>query len=243
MGFNLRTAGNKTLPPGLDILRVCAHTIRGTNFTCFHASLKEGGTRYRLEPPDVPLPARGKLFLRGLLRSAGLEMSLNVVPPSKGVLFLHKHRVLLPAGRCFKCPSIGTPIRTVVGRVGSGGGLCGFLEAFGRPMADGCTTQPVGYVAGWYLDPDVWQRGVGRALVQAAESWAVSHGCREMASDIHLDNSTSTTVLMVIGGSGRKPWSRRDFGAKPSTPPDPVEVTLTQQALTTSVAQCCLGLG
>jgi len=92
MGFILRTAGNKTLPPGLDILRVCAHTIRGTNFTCFHAGLSEGGTRYRLEPPDVPLPARGKLFLRRLLGSAGMEMSLNVVPPGKGIPFLHRHR-------------------------------------------------------------------------------------------------------------------------------------------------------
>jgi mannose-6-phosphate isomerase-like protein (cupin superfamily) len=44
------------------------------------------------EPPDVPMPARGKLFLRNLLGSAGLEMSLNVVPPGKGMPFLHKHQ-------------------------------------------------------------------------------------------------------------------------------------------------------
>src|SRR5262249_30345965 len=47
---------------------------------------------FRLEPPDVPVPARGKLFLRTLLGSAGLEMSLNVVPPGKGIPFLHRHR-------------------------------------------------------------------------------------------------------------------------------------------------------
>ncbi len=67
-------------------------TVRGTNFTCFHAGLMESWSQFRLEPPDVPLPARGKLFLRRLLGSAGLEMSLNVVPPSKGIPFLHKHR-------------------------------------------------------------------------------------------------------------------------------------------------------
>src|SRR3974377_59786 len=65
---------------------------RGTNFTCFHAGPKEGWTQYHLEPPEVPLPARGKLFLRNLLGSAGLEMSMNVVPPGKGMPFLHKHQ-------------------------------------------------------------------------------------------------------------------------------------------------------
>ncbi|HKB35096.1 MAG TPA: cupin domain-containing protein [Gemmataceae bacterium] len=66
--------------------------VRGTNFTCVHVGPKEGWTQYRLEPPDVPLPARGKLFLRDLLGTAGLEMSLNVVPPDKGIPFLHRHR-------------------------------------------------------------------------------------------------------------------------------------------------------
>ena len=65
---------------------------RGNNFTCFHAGSMEGWAQFRLEPPDVPLPARGKLFLRKLLGSAGLEMSLNVVPPGKGIPFLHRHR-------------------------------------------------------------------------------------------------------------------------------------------------------
>ncbi len=67
-------------------------TVRGSNFTCFHAGPKEEWTQFRLEPPAVPMPARGKLFLRNLLGSAGLEMSLNVVPPGKAMPFLHKHQ-------------------------------------------------------------------------------------------------------------------------------------------------------
>lgn len=66
--------------------------VQGTHFTCFHAGPREGWTQYRLEPPAVPLPARGKLFLQQLLGATGLEMSLNVVPPGKGVPFLHRHR-------------------------------------------------------------------------------------------------------------------------------------------------------
>jgi mannose-6-phosphate isomerase-like protein (cupin superfamily) len=67
-------------------------TVRGTNFTCFHAGPMDGWAQFRLEPPEVPMLAKGKLFLRSLLGSAGLEMSLNVVPPGKGIPFLHRHR-------------------------------------------------------------------------------------------------------------------------------------------------------
>jgi mannose-6-phosphate isomerase-like protein (cupin superfamily) len=66
-------------------------TLQGTNFTCFHAGPKDEWTQYRLEPPDVPVPARGKLFLRTLRASSGLEMSLNDVTPGKGIPFLHRH--------------------------------------------------------------------------------------------------------------------------------------------------------
>jgi mannose-6-phosphate isomerase-like protein (cupin superfamily) len=52
----------------------------------------EDWTQFCLEPPVVPIRARGKLFLRNLLESAGLEMSLNVVPPGEGMPFLHRHR-------------------------------------------------------------------------------------------------------------------------------------------------------
>ena len=67
-------------------------TARGTNFTCFHAGSMEGWSEFQLEPPAVPRPARGKLFLQTLLGSGGLEMSLNVVPPGKGIPFLHRHQ-------------------------------------------------------------------------------------------------------------------------------------------------------
>jgi mannose-6-phosphate isomerase-like protein (cupin superfamily) len=66
--------------------------VRGTNVTCLHAGPMAGWTEFRLEPPDVPVPAKGKLLLRSLLGSAGLELSLNVVPPGKGIPFLHRHR-------------------------------------------------------------------------------------------------------------------------------------------------------
>ena len=67
-------------------------TVQGTHFSCFHAGPKEGWAQFHLEPPNAPVPMQGKLFLRNLLRSAGLEMSLNVVLPGQGMPFQHKHR-------------------------------------------------------------------------------------------------------------------------------------------------------
>jgi aminoglycoside 6'-N-acetyltransferase I len=89
-----------------------------------------------------------------------------------------------------------------------GGGLCGFLEASVRPLADGCTTQPVGYVEGWFVDPDVRRRGVGSKLVEAAEEWASSQGCREMASDAHLGNPVSIAAHKALGFNEEPPTVR-----------------------------------
>ena len=79
------------------------------------------------------------------------------------------------------------------------GGLCGFLEAAIRPWAIGCESRPVGYIEGWYVDPDVRRQGVGRALVEAAEDWARSKGCRQMASDAELWNDISYQAHGAIG--------------------------------------------
>ena len=36
--------------------------------------------------------------------------------------------------------------------------LCGFVWLAERPRADGCSTHPVGYVEGWFVDDDVRRR-------------------------------------------------------------------------------------
>jgi aminoglycoside 6'-N-acetyltransferase I len=71
------------------------------------------------------------------------------------------------------------------------GSVCGYVEAATRSYADGCSTSPVGYIEAWYVDPDVRREGYGRALLEAAEAWAVEQGYREMASDALLDNDIS----------------------------------------------------
>jgi aminoglycoside 6'-N-acetyltransferase I len=72
-----------------------------------------------------------------------------------------------------------------------GGSPCGFVEVGTRAYAEGCVTSPVGYVEAWYVDPDMRQQGVGRALLAAAEDWARSRGYAEMGSDALIDNVVS----------------------------------------------------
>jgi len=79
------------------------------------------------------------------------------------------------------------------------GTLGGFLEASLRAYADGCRTSPVGYLEGWYVDTDLRQQGLGGALVKAAEQWAISQSCTEMASDCELDNDVSWRAHLALG--------------------------------------------
>lgn len=79
------------------------------------------------------------------------------------------------------------------------GGLCGFVEVSIRPYAEGCETNRVGYVEGWYVDPDQRQLGIGRQLIAASEQWARSQGCTEMASDAELDNTLSQQAHQQLG--------------------------------------------
>jgi aminoglycoside 6'-N-acetyltransferase I len=79
------------------------------------------------------------------------------------------------------------------------GGLCGLLEVSIRSEAPGCTTDRIGYLEGWYVDPDWREQGVGRGLVEAAEAWACSVGCREMASDTTPDYPVSPRAHAALG--------------------------------------------
>ena len=81
------------------------------------------------------------------------------------------------------------------------GSLCGFVEVGSRPYAEGCESSPVGYIEGWWVDADVRKRGVGRALIEAAEQWARSKGYTEMGSDALIDNRVSHASHQALGYS------------------------------------------
>ena len=80
------------------------------------------------------------------------------------------------------------------------GALAGFLEVGLRSHAEGCDeSRPVGYVEGWYVSDSHRRTGVGAALLRAAEDWARSQGCRELASDTTISNTLSQRVHDSLG--------------------------------------------
>jgi aminoglycoside 6'-N-acetyltransferase I len=80
------------------------------------------------------------------------------------------------------------------------GVVVGFIEVGLRSHADGCDTrQPVGFIEGWYVEPTHRGKGVGRALMRAAENWARSQGCDEVASDTWIDHESSQRAHEALG--------------------------------------------
>lgn len=80
-----------------------------------------------------------------------------------------------------------------------GGGLGGFAEVGERSIAQGCSTSPVAYLEGWYVDPDLRGQQVGAGLLQAIEAWARRAGYRELASDTTLANEASQRAHQALG--------------------------------------------
>lgn len=81
----------------------------------------------------------------------------------------------------------------------SGDRLIGFAELSIRPCAEGCVTDRVGYLEGWWVEADARRLGVGASLVRAALDWARAEGCRELASDTEPENEASRLAHLACG--------------------------------------------
>ena len=78
-------------------------------------------------------------------------------------------------------------------------GVMAFVEVSIRPYAEGCRTDRVGFLEGWFVDAGARRHGVGRRLVAAAEAWARAQGCVEFASDAEADNEASAAAHRALG--------------------------------------------
>lgn len=94
---------------------------------------------------------------------------------------------------------ISDPESQLVLVAAEGNALIGFLEASIRHFAEDCETDNVGYLEGWYVEPEYRRSGVGRSLVGSAESWAKNCGCVEMASDAEVGNEESLAAHNQLG--------------------------------------------
>lgn len=75
----------------------------------------------------------------------------------------------------------------------------GFVELSIRSYAEDCVTDRVAYLEGWYVVPKARRRGIGAALIRAAEDWGRAQGCSEFASDALLDNDVSASAHHALG--------------------------------------------
>jgi len=139
--------------------------------------------------------------------------------------------------------SLARPDSAVIVAARPTGGLCGFLEAAIWPYAEGCETHSVGYIEGWYVDADMRQQGVGRQLVQVAESWARSRGCREMASDTEVENAESQRSHAAVGfqETSRLVHFRKRLDGEPTAEEVAAVRPLTLMVLNDGLVVCRLG--
>ena len=80
------------------------------------------------------------------------------------------------------------------------GKVIGFLEASIREdIVEGCETQRIGYVEGWYVIPSQRRKGVGRALMRAAEQWTLAQGLTVLGSDTDLERNDSQRAHEALG--------------------------------------------
>ncbi|WP_343542685.1 aminoglycoside N-acetyltransferase AAC(6')-Iak [Stenotrophomonas pavanii] len=82
----------------------------------------------------------------------------------------------------------------------AGGQAIGFAEVRLRhDYVDGTDSSPVGFLEGWYVQPQWQGRGVGRALLAAVRAWTRDAGCRELASDSRVEDVQAHAAHRACG--------------------------------------------
>lgn len=71
------------------------------------------------------------------------------------------------------------------------GALVGFVAVGVRPWSDAGESSPIPHVEGWFVKRAWRRRGVGKALLKAAEDWARKQGFTELGSDTWAHNRAS----------------------------------------------------
>jgi aminoglycoside 6'-N-acetyltransferase I len=78
-------------------------------------------------------------------------------------------------------------------------GVVGLIEASLRERPDALPPDRMGYVEALYVAPDHRGKGVGTALLEAAEQWARTSGCEIMGSDAEVNNQAGIVIHQALG--------------------------------------------
>lgn len=132
--------------------------------------------------------------------------TIRAAKPSDAEAWLELRRDLWPDSDAahreeidrFFAGSTREPLAVLIAENGRGDPI-GFAELSIRAYAEGCETDRVAYLEGWFVVPAARGRGVGRALISAAEEWGRSQGCSELASDAQPENVVSAAAHRALG--------------------------------------------
>lgn len=147
--------------------------------------------------------------------------TVRSVRPSDAAAWLRLRHALWPDGsedehrgeiERFFGGELAEPLAVLVAEQANDG-VVGIAELSIRSRAEKCAGHRIGYLEGWYVEPRARRRGVGRALVAAAERWAREQGCLEFASDTRLDNIVSAAAHRALGfaDAGTLRFFRKDL--------------------------------
>ncbi|SEB49282.1 aminoglycoside 6'-N-acetyltransferase [Paenibacillus sp. GP183] len=64
---------------------------------------------------------------------------------------------------------------------------------------EGSDSSPTGYIEGIYVKPGHRRKGISRKLLTEGEQWLKGKGCKQIGSDIYIDNKVSYDFHTSIG--------------------------------------------
>ena len=119
--------------------------------------------------------------------------------------WLERRRSLWPdvadaAHRTEMAAIVAQPERYAAFLVDVDGRTVAFAEASLRhEYVNGTSSSPVVFLEGLSVAPDAWRRGHARRLVEAVAAWGRELGCKELASDAHVDNAAGILAHRAVG--------------------------------------------
>jgi aminoglycoside 6'-N-acetyltransferase I len=136
-------------------------------------------------------------------------ITVRPADPSDAASWLRLRHALWPEGSetehreeiaRFFAGDLSEPLAVLLA-VDAAGRAVGLVELSIRPHAEGCGSDRVAYLEGWFVSPEARGHGVGRALIAAAEEWGRSQRCAEFASDSQADNEAGAAAHRALGFS------------------------------------------
>ena len=133
--------------------------------------------------------------------------TVRLAQPTDATAWLELRHALWPEGcraehqaeiERFIAGAAEEPLAVLLAQDGAGYPV-GLAELSIRTHAEGCLGDRVAYLEGWFVAPPARRRGIGRALIVAAEEWGRSQGCREFASDVQPGNDAGAAAHRALG--------------------------------------------